>query len=85
MQYGYVYGLLALVVLLDLELDVLTLGKRLETVGYDTRVVNEYFAALFIKDKSVSFFAVEPFYFASHSSACLVVKSCCVWFAGQER
>ena len=68
-QYGYVYGLLALVVLLDLELDVLTLGERLEAVGYDTRVVYEYLAALFVKDESVSFFAVEPFYFANHNNS----------------
>ena len=77
MHYGDIYGLFALVVLLDFELNVLTFRKRLESVGYDTRVVYEYFAALFIKDESVSFLAVEPFYSANPNSPSFV-KRCCV-------
>ena len=66
--HGYIYGLLALLVAAYFKLDILTLGQRLETIGYDACVVNENLATLVGQDKTVALLAVEPFNFACHRS-----------------
>jgi hypothetical protein len=63
-----VLGLLTLAARGDLELDSLTLRKRLVALGLDVRVMDKHVIAIFTADEAVPLVVVEELHSASRQS-----------------
>jgi len=57
---------------LDLELDFLTFGERLESVHHDRRKVDEHILAAFLLNEAIPLRVIEPLHFPSGHASCLL-------------
>jgi hypothetical protein len=63
-----VLGLFTLAARGDVELDSLTLRKRLVTLGLDVRVMDEHVVAIFTADEAIPLVVVKELHSASRQS-----------------
>lgn len=63
---GHIHGLFAFGAVGDLELNRLAFVKRLESSCNNPRVVHENLLAALLRNESVAFLAIEPFYLTFH-------------------
>lgn len=73
-NYLYVDSLLAAIHSLDLKLNLLVLGQRLETLGDNAAKMDKNLLAILASNESVALLAIEPFYFTNHSVTCIKVN-----------